>query len=393
MNCSSCNQALPDGAKFCLNCGQAISISCPSCGVGLPSGAKFCMACGAAVAWDPIKADTSEIIGYCAGTGKAIKSSNEHFKCIDCDKLYLEQYRFEDNPVCMTCAREQGMVEVFEQERAEQQAEEAKERQRIEEAAGKQAEAEQQAHEEAGRKQRDAEEELRRDTFTCSVTGMEFVEVAGGVFHMGDIWGEGRDDERPVHSVTLQTFLLAKYPVTQAQWEQVMVGSDPSHFKGADRPVEQVNWNDTRAFIQRLNYMGEGGFRLPTEAEWEYACRSGGKRHKWSGTDSESKLPAYGWFADNSNGSTQFIGQKEANELGLCEMSGNVWEWCEDIYNEDYEGAPSDGSSSLRSGDSRVLRGGSWYNKPHWLRSSLRNWLTPDARLPYLGFRLARNKK
>lgn len=391
MNCFSCNQVLPDSAKFCLNCGQAISISCPSCGVGLPSVAKFCMACGAAVAGDPTKADVSEIIGYCAGTGKGIKASDGRFKCIDCDKLYLEQYRFEDSLFCMTCAREQGMVKVLGQEGAERQVEEVKERQRIETAAGK--EKEQLAREEAARKQRDVEKGSRRDNFICPITGMEFVEVAGGVYHMGDIWGDGRDDERPVHLVTVQSFFLAKYPVTQAQWKQVMGVYNPSHFKGADRPVEQVNWNDTRAFIERLNNMGEGGFRLPTEAEWEYACRSGGKEHKWSGTDSESELPAYSWFADNSNAGTQSVGQKEANELGLYEMSGNVWEWCEDIYKGDYVGAPSDGSSSLRSGDSRVLRGGSWYNKPHWLRSSLRNWLAPDARLPYLGFRLVRNKK
>ena len=117
----------------------------------------------------------------------------------------------------------------------------------------------------------------------CPVTGMQFVSAPGGSFDMGDVWGDGFGYEKPVHCVTLSPFLVGKYEVTQAQWEKVM-GSNPSLFKGADRPVEQVSWDDCQIFIKKLNQQSGRSYRLPSEAEWEYAARSGGMREKWAGT-------------------------------------------------------------------------------------------------------------
>ncbi len=241
-------------------------------------------------------------------------------------------------------------------------------------------------------KAKEEEEQHRKNALTCSVTGMEFVEVPGGVFDMGDLWGDGDDSEKPVHSVRIQPFQLAKYPVTQDQWEQVM-GDNPSDFSGANRPVENVSWDDAQAFIRRLNGMGEGGFRLPSEAEWEYACCSGGKRHKWSGTNSETELQSYGCSMNNSGNNTNPVGQKRPNELGLYDMSGNVFEWCEDGCHDDYEGAPANGSPWTGLGDRRIVRGGSWYYAPNWLRSALRLRFASGLRNNDIGFRLAWNRR
>ncbi|HHS82420.1 MAG TPA: formylglycine-generating enzyme family protein, partial [Devosia sp.] len=211
------------------------------------------------------------------------------------------------------------------------------------------------------------------------------------------VWGDGHGNEQPVHWVEMPEFQLARTVVTQGMWERVM-GDNPAEgygeeFIGADKPIVGVSWEDAQAFIHRLNAMvPEGQYRLPGEAEWEYAARSGGQRHKWPGTSKESELERYAWFEKNSGYAIHPVAQKQPNELGLYDMAGNVFEWCQDRWHDSYEGAPGDGSA-WQSGGSRfrVLRGGSWSSPPSWLRSAFRDELFLDSiGLTHRGFRLAR---
>jgi formylglycine-generating enzyme required for sulfatase activity len=216
----------------------------------------------------------------------------------------------------------------------------------------------------------------------------------------------GDDDERPVHQVTVQSFYMGIYAVTQKEWAAVM-GSDPSNFKGADLPVEQVNWYDAVAYCNQRSikegltpaYQGSGnsircdfrvnGYRLPTEAEWEYAAKEGNKAtltYEYSGSNN---VDAVGWYKGNSRGSTHAVGTKQPNRLGLYDMSGNVWEWCWDWYGNYSRGSQRDPSGPA-SGSDRVLRGGSWSNYAQGLRSAYRDDGGPSARISYYGFRLVR---
>ncbi len=215
----------------------------------------------------------------------------------------------------------------------------------------------------------------------------EMIPIEGGEFRMGGQDDEAFDDEKPVHQVKVPAFYMGKYPVTQALWVAVM-GDNPSSFKGPDRPVEQVSWRDTRKFIQKLNAQIGQTYRLPTEAEWEYAARGGRGRYKYAGSD---KLKEVGWYIDISHRETKVVGQKDPNELGLYDMSGNVWEWVEDHWHDNYEGAPADGSAWVDQKDKnarRGLRGGSWYHDPRNCRVSFRITGDPGSRVDIFGFRL-----
>jgi formylglycine-generating enzyme required for sulfatase activity len=219
-------------------------------------------------------------------------------------------------------------------------------------------------------------------------TGMEFVRVPGGGFEMGDLFGDGWENETPVHTVRLDGFFMGRYPVTQGQWERLM-GDNPSRFRrGADYPVEQVAWREVEAFIRRLNGAGDGRgrFRLPTEAEWEYAARSGGRRELYAGGDHAA---AVAWYDENSEGATHPVGQKKPNGLGLCDMSGNVWEWCRDVYSADaYHRHAAENPLAAGEGGDQVIRGGSW-NLDAWsARCSRRSSMDRDFAGPGLGFRL-----
>ena len=219
---------------------------------------------------------------------------------------------------------------------------------------------------------------------TDSVT-MHLVEIPPGSFCMGST--DGSADEKPVHQVTINySFYLGKYEVTQAQWQAVM-GSNPSTFKDcANCPVEQVSWDDAQNFINKLNEGNDGfRYRLPTEAEWEYACRAG------TTGDYAGNLSEMAWYSDNSGNETHLFGGKRPNDWGLADMHGNVWEWCQDWYHETYYGAPTDGSAWLSGGEQkyRVLRGGSWLSNAAQLRSAFRYAVgTPDNRSFNFGFRL-----
>ena len=217
----------------------------------------------------------------------------------------------------------------------------------------------------------------------------EMVVIPAGSFEMGS---NENADERPVHRVNVPSFLIGKTEVTQGQWKAVM-GSNPSSFSscGDDCPVERVSWNEAQQFAQRLSQKTGKTYRLPSEAEWEYAARAG-STSKWSFGDSDYQLGDYAWFSANSQGKTQRVAQKRPNAFGLFDMHGNVWEWVQDCWHGDYTGAPTDGSAWTTgcSNSSRVRRGGSWDGGPAGLRSADRGWDTPDYRSGGIGLRLAR---
>jgi formylglycine-generating enzyme required for sulfatase activity len=217
----------------------------------------------------------------------------------------------------------------------------------------------------------------------------EMVAIPGGSFVMG---ADKNNDEKPPHPVTLRSFLMGKTEVTHGQWKVVM-GSNPSRFSqcGDDCPVEQVSWNDAQAFIGKLNQKTGLAYRLPSEAEWEYAARAGSTT-EWSFGDSENQLGEYAWYAGNSQSQSQRVTNKIPNAFGLFDMHGNVRGWVQDCWHGYYIGAPTDGSAWTTgcSGDYRVLRGGSWGSDPAYLRSAIRSRFTPDGRYDGSGFRLAR---
>ena len=225
-------------------------------------------------------------------------------------------------------------------------------------------------------------------TWTDPVTGMVFVWVEGGCYDMGcGYWTDSCDrDESPVHKVCVDGFWIGKYEVTQGQWQQIM-GSNPSHFKTGDNyPVEQVSWDDCQVFIDDLNSQSGSTFRLPTEAEWEYAARSGGRKENYAGGDD---LESLGWYYSNSGSQTHEAGTKAANGLGTYDMSGNVWEWCSDWHASDYySNSPRDNPQGPSNGSYRVFRGGGWYYYARYCRAADRNYHWPDYRDPSLGFRL-----
>ncbi len=235
---------------------------------------------------------------------------------------------------------------------------------------------------------------------TCAepTTGMEFVYVPGGCFQMGSPKSEDSryDDEGPQHEVCVKGFWMGKYEVTQAQWETIMK-NNPSYFKGANRPVEQVSWNDTQAFLQKMNGRGQGEFRLPSEAEWEYAARAGTTTPFFFGETISAAQANYNGNYTYGNGNkgvyreqTTDVGSFPSNDFGLYDMHGNVWEWVADTYHDSYNGAPTDGSiwGSLGDKKAKVLRGGSWYDNPSNCRSANRGWSDPDPRSYNLGARV-----
>jgi len=218
---------------------------------------------------------------------------------------------------------------------------------------------------------------------------MEFVLIRPGSFLMGD--ADGLEDERPVHKVTIsQPFYLGKYAVTQQQWEAV-TGSNPSDFKGPQNPVESVDWVDCQAFLQKLNEkFGATGvkFALPTEAQWEYACRAGGNG-KFSFGDAEGQLAEYAWFRDNSKGTTHPVGEKKPNAWGLYDMHGNVCQLCADWHANDYYGqSPAADPAGVLTGYHHVMRGGCFDDTAEHCRAAYRNKNDPADRNHDLGLRV-----
>ncbi len=226
-----------------------------------------------------------------------------------------------------------------------------------------------------------------------SVT-LDLVAIPGGTFMMGSPVGEGYDKEKPQHRVTVPAFLMGKYPITQAQYQQVM-GTNPSYFKGDDRPVERLSWDDAVEFCQRLSQHSGKEYRLPTEAEWEYACRAGTTTPYYFGETISTDLANYDGnytYANAPKGEyrqqTTSVGQFPPNAFGLYDMHGNVREWCQDDWHDSYNNAPNDGSAwGSEAGSIKVMRGGFWFNRPHACRSASRFNLTRDIRDSSIGFR------
>ena len=217
----------------------------------------------------------------------------------------------------------------------------------------------------------------------------DMVKVEGGTFMMGGTREQGEDafdDEKPAHKVTLSTFFIGRYPITQDQWEAVM-GVNPSYFKGEKLPVEKVSWFDCQEFAKKLSEMTGRHFRLPTEAEWEYAARGGkkSKRYKYSGGNILNQV---GWYNENSGGISHDVGQKSPNELGIYDMSGNIWEWVQD-WKGDYTEDDQVNPKGPETGIERVCRGGGWNREIDRARVSYRG--DDQATLQYcsLGLRIA----
>lgn len=217
---------------------------------------------------------------------------------------------------------------------------------------------------------------------------IDMVKVDAGSFMMGATseMQNPYGDETPVHQVILTNdYYMGKYEVTLALWQAVM-GNNPSKFKGDNLPVESVSWKDCQKFISKLNKKTGRKFRLPTEAEWEYAAR-GGKKSRGYQYSGSSNISDVAWYAGNSSNKTHPVGTKQANELGLYDLSGNVWEWCQDCHGS-YVSSSQTNPIGVESGTFRVRRGGSWLNSAWGCRSSYRYCDAPDYRFNYIGLRL-----
>ena len=254
--------------------------------------------------------------------------------------------------------------------------------------------------------------EIKTETFRANGVSFNMIQVEGGTFMMGATNEQEKDAlhiEKPAHSVKLDDYLIGETEVTQELWEAVM-GTNPSGFKGVKNPVENVSWKDCQAFIGKLNALTGQQFRLPTEAEWEYAARGGNmnKQNKYSGSNNPDDVA---WFMQNSGDMhldesiptwdtdrlkdnhcmPHHVGAKQANELGLYDMSGNVWEWCQDWFAEDaYDNLSTQTNpKGATKGTVRILRGGSFFSRAKSLRVSYRNAGKPDISNADCGFRLA----
>lgn len=215
------------------------------------------------------------------------------------------------------------------------------------------------------------------------------VAVKGGCFGMGDNFGDGGLDEKPVHEVCLDDFHIGKYEITREQWQLVMGGAYSGNKSNGQFPVDNVSWNDVQEFIRSLNEIDSRKWRLPTEAEWEYAARSGGDKQRFSGADTAESLDEYAWYADNSGMKAHQVGTRKPNNLGLYDMSGNVWEWCADRYDRDYyKQSPRSNPKGDPFGVNRIMRGGAASSIRGFQRASYRDYVAPNVRGDLFGLRL-----
>jgi formylglycine-generating enzyme required for sulfatase activity len=215
----------------------------------------------------------------------------------------------------------------------------------------------------------------------CPITGMQLKLIPASTFKMGvlDLWANGGRGEQRFHTVTISSFRIGIFPVTQTQWQKIM-GKNPSHFKGADHPVDNVSWEDCQLFINKLNEMSGHKYRLPTEAEWEFTCNFNNDIKGNRLIDENFSLSDYAWGDENSDNRTHVVGKKHPNNFGLFDMLGNVWEWCQDNYDQEYYG--EDGSSF------RMWRGGCWATPLEFMSPLDRGFSTPENRDFKMGFRL-----
>lgn len=229
--------------------------------------------------------------------------------------------------------------------------------------------------------------QLVKDCNVCP----EMVVIRAGIFDMGSM--DGDVDAKPGHSVAINSFLLGKTELTYGQWKAVMgPGSQSLSHCGDECPVSQVSWEDAHQYVMKLSERTGKQYRLPSESEWEYSALAGGTE-RWEGGSDEKRLDRHAWYGANSSGRSHVVGQRRPNAFGLYDMQGNVWEWVQDVWHPNYIGAPTDGSAWMIGGDAdlRVLRGGSWFDKPVSLRTSYRSWNTSVIHYYGAGLRIARN--
>jgi len=396
--CIKCGKELPDGAKFCYVCGSKLNAKIGAKMhdvVATRSDVSQSAKGGAAHMHDVvaqksrvsqsstgkgegrmenIRAESSQFgqasvgsihIGdrkrACPVCGNYIGEKNASLRCGSCRKYFCERcekwFRTErepgEKPLCEDCFSKHKKL--LEQERLRRQQEEA------------------------------SRQPKASQPWTSS-SGIEFVLIPAGTF----IMGSAEFSNVTPHQVTIsRPFYLGKYPITQREW-MLVIGNNPSSFKGDNRPVETVSWNDCQEFIRKLNAReGVNKYRLPTEAEWEYACRADSKTRFCFG-DGDHILSQYAWFDENSGDETHPVGQLNPNDWGLYDMHGNVWEWCYDWY-EDYQVRSLTDPSGPSSGSIRVCRGGGWLNGAEGCTSAYRIDYDPGNRNHNLGFRLARS--
>ncbi len=229
---------------------------------------------------------------------------------------------------------------------------------------------------------------IEKEEEKSNIIQPEMIYVEGGSFtrYSYNSFGFGKKE----HVITLDSFYIGKYPITQKEWTSIM-GNNPSHFKGDNLPIENVSWDDAQQFIKKLNQKTGKNYRLPTEAEWEYAARGGNKSKGYTYAGSNN-IDEVAWYSSNSNNKTHEVGTKRPNELGIYDMSGNVWEWCNDWYDENYyRNSPSNNPKGPGSGTYRVLRGGSWDFNDYGSRSVDRDRYNPNNWSDYVAFRLVQD--
>ena len=364
-----------------------IEKKCPVCSTQQPIENAFCKKCG--WTFNPVfdenpKGDKDHLF-VMRSIWNAVRKSDAVKKELE-NKIQEQESVIEEKDVKIELLRENcvklssELKNYKDKELREQQAREETERK----------EAERQRHIAAENERKTGEEDARfKDRiFTVNSVTFEMIAVKGGTFTMGASSGDSyaESDEKPTHSVTLGDYYIGKFEVTQELWEAVM-GSNPSSFNGSNLPVEQVSWNDCQTFIRKLNSLTGANFRLPTEAEWEYAARGGNKSrgYKYSGSNNVNDVA---WYTSTTNDSgTKPVGTKSPNELGIYDMSGNVWEWCHDWYG-DYSSGSQTNPTGPSSGSSRVLRGGSWCDGARYCRVSSRFHDAPGDGDNSNGFRL-----
>jgi len=228
----------------------------------------------------------------------------------------------------------------------------------------------------------------------------EMILIPAGTFRPGHLNGEDESSEQPIRDISIKKFAMGKFEVTFEEYDRFAIATDRSFPRDAgwgrgNRPVINVSWKDAVDYTKWLTQQTGRRYRLPTEAEWEYAARNGGKDEIWAGTSDAEQLADYAWFNTNSAGRTQPVGTKKANGLGLKDMNGNVWEWIEDCWHGDNNDAPTDQPVEFEANGEncgmRLRRGGAWTDSPMSLRSSFRNWYSADTRSILIGFRLAQD--
>jgi len=248
---------------------------------------------------------------------------------------------------------------------------------------------EQQRREQQRKEQQKEAQRLKAQREIFAKLNIQMIFVEGGTFTMGCTSGQSSDyfdNEKPAHRVTVSGFYIGKYEVTQAQWKAIM-GNNPSYFKGDNLPVVCISWDDVQKFIRKLNAQTGKQYRLPTEAEWEFAACGGNRSqgYKYSGSNTVGNVA---WYEENSGGTTHAVGSKSSNELGIYDMSGNVWEWCSDWYGN-YSSNVQINPQGPSTGSIRVNRGGSWNYGARLMRASYRGSDAPGNLNYALGFRLA----